>query len=329
MQPIYSNFSGLEISFQGAVPEEVLSSLRKAKNKAKDNPHNCIIYLKGFNRPIIISNKGRPGGYTFCLDTGIDGEIWSIVDTEKPDNWNIHVSVKSLGLALYEYRKIKRKIRWFLTNILKVEGQERINQLSFIIDLKSDNFILNPKNLRTHNRCKKEMGLDNYFCAGRMPYKQVSLYNISKKIKLYGQSYWLKFWNIKTELLNEEIWRLEIRAGKKALNEYGIYKFNDFEVHAADVLAQILNDIKYDAPFWQEAISISQFCFINTDFNIKRSKAIKAVKSVFMLNNEFIEQLAMFEAGLPKDIQTPRVMKAIHEHICERLMLKPKKIILI
>lgn len=283
MRKIYQNFDGLELSFQCAIPEHILNMLKYAQENAKISSKNTEISLSE-NQIFEVLPKGLKG-FTYCLDTGAAGETWGISHSNNSELWNIRVIVKSLALASHGYYKIKKKIQNFLINELNAippnnqkTPLERINYFNFAVDFMS------PKNefwpdvncIKSPNKCKREyqgnisnisifdLVLQNsekrtpLISIGKMPNRKIIIYNKRAEITENKKPYWLDIWDINN---NSDIWRVEIHAGKKELNKYGIRRFSDFENGAGDILNNILNDYRYInldnknlASFWRECM---------------------------------------------------------------------------
>ena len=78
-----------------------------------------------------------------------------------------------------------------------------------------------------------------------MPNRQVTIYNKIKAITAQCMPYWWKIWGIEKENFEKEIWRVEIRAGKKELKKWNLRTFDHFEKIIGNILEKILIDYKY------------------------------------------------------------------------------------
>lgn len=308
MEPIYSNFDGLDVSFQCALPEHILNTLAEAKKQAQDIKNDAVAKVGKNDTVVLVGETGCRGGFTYRFDTGFHGETWFIVHTLKQDGWNVKVSVKSLTLALYGYEAVKEKILNFLVNDLEAMGAsrvnketgkvtnfplERISRFDFCIDFKTDKFIPDIAAFVGKGRFKKRLlnsdENDNfiseivfsgraakYFRIGSMPNRQVVLYDKISDITEKRKEYWWNIWGIKKPDFEGQIWRVEARAGKKELNKWNLRRFSDFEKMAGDVISSILKDIKYTIPS-------------NTDKNITRWPLANFWKSAINIAEEKLQ----------------------------------------
>lgn len=282
MKAIYSNFDGLDVSFQCAIPEHILNTFAEAKKQAQEIKNDAVAKVGDNGTVVLVGETGCRGGFTYRFDTGFHGETWFVVHSPKRDGWNVKVSVKSLTLALYGYEGVKEKILNFLINELEAMGVsrmdkntgemteaplERVSRFDFCIDFQTDEFIPDISAFIGKGRFKKRLlnvdddnhenftseivfsgRMAKYFRIGSMPNRQVVLYDKISDITEKRKDYWWKLWGIEKAEFKGQIWRIEARAGKKELNKWNLRRFSDFEKMAGDVISSILKDIKYTIP---------------------------------------------------------------------------------
>jgi len=264
MELIYYNFDALEISFQGAIPEKTREILLEAKLKARETRHKALATITDHQIPVHVNETGAKGGYAFVFDTGPDRETWFVADSNRTDRWNLRCSVKSQALAIHGYEGVKTNILTFLNQIEAIGAQEdgsmleRVSRFDACFDFKTPEFHPDHKCLIAHNRTKRRFiggdefitqGSDiNYVRIGKMPNRQVVMYNKVKEVTEKRKDYWWQVWGIDPKEFEEQIWRFELRAGKEELNKWGIRRFSDFEAQAADVLTDIAEKVRYVIP---------------------------------------------------------------------------------
>lgn len=272
MQLIYQNFDGLDVSFQGTLPPEILQELENARLQAERQRSAVTIKLGIHEIPVAVAETGMRGGYRYRFDTGLEGEVWFIANSNAPDQWNIRTSVKSLSLALYGYRGVKKRIYSLLeklgaigTNkIDPVTGEidnslkSAISRVDYCFDFKTANFQINPDFLIAHSRTKKQFlyekefilaGRNIAYCRiGSMPNKQIVFYDKIREMQEKNKPYWWHIWALNKSEFNEKIWRIEVRAGKKELKNWNLRTFEDFEEKIGNVISSILSEIKYVTP---------------------------------------------------------------------------------
>lgn len=219
------------------------------------------------------------GGYRYRFDTGLDGEIWCIANSTDTEQWNIRVSVKSLSLAIYGYNGAKNRIFSFLEK-LGAEGTQKVDPISgeienslkaaisrvdYCFDFKANNFEITPDFFQTHSRSKKQFLCPQEFIAtgrkiiycriGSMPNKQIVIYDKTREIQDSNKPYWWRIWGINKAEFNQQVWRIEVRAGKKELKNWNLRTFEDFEKKIGNVISAILKEIKYVTPNYDDSNS--------------------------------------------------------------------------
>lgn len=294
MKKIYQNFDGLDVTFQCAIPRHIIQALKTAQQEAKDTRKGVFITIGKSQTQIEVAENGMKGGFAYRFDTGVDGAIWAIGESDDTKRWNVKVSAHSLMLALYGYEETKNKILKFLIeelNAIPPENRdaplERVSRFDFCVDFLANNeFVPDPKCFLTHNRSKKryqgnipnippldfvfvDQGRDiQTITIGKMPNRQITVYNKRREILASKKLYWWKLWGINPDEFKGNVWRVEIRAGKKELNKWNLRRFADFEKKAGDVIIALLNDYRYVIPnekdknrnrwplepFWKECI---------------------------------------------------------------------------
>ena len=272
---LYANFDGLDIAFQGVLPEETLRLLAEAKEYAQQHRSEDIIEIAGIS--MRVAESGGGGGYAFRFDTGEDGATWFVKNTTNQKEWAIRVSAKSLALALHGYAGVKAEILSVLKRLgamgksraCPLTGKvtnfplESISRFDYCIDFHVDHFVPNTDHFLTHSRSTKHTHQKVKLTTkdtvtrgdtiesvriGKMPNKQIALYNKIAEIRHSHKAYWWKLWDIKPEAFDGMIWRLELRAGKDELGKWDAKTFDQFEKKASNVATHILESIRYVVP---------------------------------------------------------------------------------
>lgn len=354
MDIIYQNFDTLEISFQCALPRGILLQLEQAKKEAQSNK-NPVYAEIGVNRlPVMVHEMGARGGYTYQFSTGHDKHIWLVGDREDTTHWNVRVKVRSLCLALYGYEQTKEDVLNILDDDLRAKGPdenygipvERVSRFDYCVDIiLKEPFNPNYHNFVCHGRTKKaEMGGIFYnqvatgenvetVTLGKMPNRQVTIYNKTKEIIASHKSYWWELWGINKNDFKNDIWRIEIRAGKKELNKWNLRTFDNFEEIVGNVINKILNDYKYTipnknddnrtrwpiSPIWQKTINAIKKDLFNFTSETDSELVLNQIKEVMIERYEKqIKGLFIgYTALTGKDIaEIPGVL----DHVCGQMM---------
>jgi len=316
MEKIYQNFDGLDVSFKGALPVYILEQLENAKLEAIEQRGNVYIELGKMKVPVSVAETGARGGYSFIIDTGLDRETWFIANSNRKDRWNIRASLKSMALALHGYKKAKSNMLQVLEQ-LEAKGEyredneekglrynfpkESVARVDFCIDFKTDKFEPAIECFVAHCHTKRKFikaETDEFVAKGKcieyarigmMPNKQIVLYNKLSEITAKRKFFWWDIWGINKETFEDEIWRVEARAGKEELRNWNIKTFEDLELRVGNVMWSIFKDIRYvvpnkndsntarwgNAPFWDIATDTTYDELFNYSSNANKGKIIK------------------------------------------------------
>lgn len=279
MKMIYNNFDGLDVSFQGAFPAETLSALEQAREIAKTSQgKSCVIKIGRNEQTVSVFPSGAKGGYAFCFDTGVDGATWFIKGSQDPEGWNIRVSLKSLNLALNGYQRAKENLLGLLdnfdvsSNFYDDNGEilpptESVARIDYCFDFMMDDFSPSPENFVVHSRSllrgvrppESDTDLDmievnirsgklESITVGKMPNRQVIIYDKTLEIRRKNKPYWWDIWGLKPEEVQGKIWRVEARAAKNEMTNWNVHSFRMLELCMGDIIARILKDMRYVIP---------------------------------------------------------------------------------
>ena len=368
MKKIYQNFDGFDVTFQCALPRHILDDLKKAQQEAKDTRKGVYLDLGKSKTQVEVAENGMKGGFAFRFDTGLDGAIWAVADSDHAERWNVKVSAKSLMLALYGYRETKNKILDFLIEELKAippenhdTPLERVSRFDFCVDFLADNdFVPDAKCFLTHNRSKKnyqgqianisplehfsiiDQGRDvQTITIGKMPNRQITIYNKRREILVTRKIYWWDLWGINPDEIKSNIWRVEARAGKKELNKWNLRRFSDFEEKAGDVIISLLKDYRYVIPnsdrnrarwsyepFWKTCISSAKNYLAEYICNAERKEIISGIREEIIRRYQahINGVLTSYAAVQGLDIsEIPTVLEGVNKDVIEAIRKNPQK----
>ncbi len=266
IKQLYAGFDTIEVAFQGALPIEALEIFREAKQEAAKEQERQLVTIGPANVAGHLASHGLTGGYAFLFDTGPTGEIWTFKDSADPSKWNIAVKPHASALACHSYQETRERILDNLKAMGCRFGKESIRRVDFAMDfLMPETFELNHMQFVSHHRSK----VSPYFekkkepdpntpslifqgrrvgsvTVGKMPGRQVIVYNKRKAAIELRTYYWFRVWGIDPKDTTQNIWRLELRAGKKELKDkWNIRTFTDLENSIGDVFNDAIEKIRY------------------------------------------------------------------------------------
>lgn len=270
MKVVHKGFDGLDVSFQSRISDDLTEMLTDAQEEAARTHQPVLLELDQVK--MHVADTGAKGGYAFRCDTGPDGETWFFKKPNPRDPWGIRVSVKSLSLALYGLGGVRARLIDFMDAIDAPypDGAESIGRVDYCIDILMPNFQLIPENFVMHSNSTRtdnhemevygKSGKTTGVRIGKMPGRQVAIYDKRADIIAKQKKEWWEIWNanLKAENLpplnpedkyNSQVWRVELRAGKKHLKEkWQVRRWCDLDDKLGDVFLHTLEAIRYCIP---------------------------------------------------------------------------------
>jgi hypothetical protein len=259
---LYIGFDGLDVSFQGCLPEATLTMLERARDQAQREMHLVLIRVGELETHI--AETGARGGYRYRFDTGEDGEIWFVKHDARVNQWNLRVSVKSFPLMLYGYPAVRDRLRERLHAMGAKVLAAAIGRVDIAVDFRMHGFRLDPALFVAHSQCDKDAQRDpdqdqfivhyagrapSSVTIGQMPGRQIILYNKRREAIRKRKWHWFDRWGVEWKRDREPVWRIEVRAGKAHLKDYWrITTFTDLEATIADVVTNAMARIRYLDP---------------------------------------------------------------------------------
>jgi hypothetical protein len=287
MQNVWANFDGLDLAFHGTLPETTLEALAQGKALAVEAGEAVPVTLNGTTA--MIREAGRRGGYAYVFDTGEDGEIWAVMASNvEGGRWMLHCSVRSGAFAQYGGLSA---IRERLTDRLLAFGfeakpcpksglLESISRVDFAMDFHADDFILEPENIvskgsktgyfegaTAHWSGRRVTGVT----VGKMPNRQVTIYDKTADIVAKNKSYWWDVWGLE-KYEGCRVWRIELRAGKRFLSEvWNLRTLDELQDAVGDVMRDSMEKVRLvipddsnvtrcsSAPLWLRAFDVLRY----------------------------------------------------------------------
>lgn len=270
MNVIYSGFDNLDVAFTGRIPDELNTALAEAQEDAKKRMQDVLLEYRGVR--MHVAETGAKGGYAYRCDTGPDGASWFFKRPNGRNPWGIRVSSKSLALALYGIDGVRTRMYDFMeaiginTKLLKVS----IGRVDYAIDVLAPAFVLEPGNFVMHARCSRTddheaevqgvTGRVTGIRIGRMPGRQLAIYDKRKEVIDKHKVVWWEIWNSCCRDLSlleldpkhrqsSQIWRIEFRAGKGHLKDrWQLRSWEDLSNKIGDVFQKAAEDIRLTEP---------------------------------------------------------------------------------
>ena len=285
MDLIYAGFDGLDVTFQGVIPLRAVDAFEAAKVAAQETKQETFAQVGKFKGHV--AETGARGGYTYRVDTGNLGFTWFFSKSQKREGWNIRVSCKSATLATYGFEGAIGLMYADLEAVGATVLQEAIARVDFAMDWRMPgDFRLDPHRFALHGTTKADMHGEEIgqhwqkrqcpgLTIGKMPGRQICIYDKRRDIVAKRKDEWWKIWGIdrdEFERSGDQMWRIELRAGKKHLKEqWGVTSWADLRAKLGDIYAHALLRIRYKARTWDEDENITR---IEDDHMWERCRAV-------------------------------------------------------
>jgi hypothetical protein len=360
MQLIYQNFDGLDVTFQGAMPPTILATLKAAKEEAQRLKNDVCAYLGPRQIPVMVAPAGAGGAYVYRFDTGPAGETWMVADSPYPDRYNIRVSVKSLNFALNGYPKVRDGLMQSLADFcaygvapMELGGNSvvlpkpNISRFDYCFDHILRGFQPNPASFVAHSRSTRRVNGQllkaeevyrgreiETIRIGSMPSRQCAFYNKKREIIASNKPYWWDVWGLnKKDFVDDAVWRTEVRAGKKELDNWNLHTFEDLERMAGDIVRSILQAIRYTEPtsdrnaarwplhpIWASCLTAADTVLAPYTTGAKRGKIMNDFRHRLIERHQknFVGLATSYTSLLGLDIsELPTTMERISEEVLE------------
>jgi hypothetical protein len=324
IRPLYAGFDGLDVAFQGCVSDRLLALLVDARAEAEAINGPVTRELNGLR--FTIAPSGARNGFRYRLDTGDEGEVWLIKHSSDASQWNLFVSVKSFALLTHHYAGMKQRVlEERLAQIEATIRDVRPNRIDFACDLDAPGFepepdcFVAPGRTRARNyypgdgaRLEDRATLSiaggvvevhrlarrvNGITVGRMPGRQLCLYDKRADSLVKRKLYWAAVWGLDLAERRDPVWRVEVRAAKRELKKrWRVRSLPDLEGRLPDIVRWTLANVRY-------------VIFSPGDSNAARwpTHPLWQAAEGFMV--EAIEAHAFAPAPPRNDLPTPRLIK--------------------
>lgn len=263
---LYAGFDTFDFAVRGSFPQEVLDQLEAGRDEAEERQDKVLIRIGPNQFKAHIESFGKKGGYRYLFDTGPLGAKWMIKRNTDANQWNIFVSPRATMLLAYGYRETFDRLHQAFIEMGGQATEHSINRVDFAMDFETSGFELHPEQIVAHSHTKvapywskKESELDPFqpssvyrgrlaesATIGKQPGRQIIIYNKRREAIERQKWFWFEAWGKDRHNQTLEVWRIEVRAGKKELKEkYWITSIEDFYASIGDVIINALHDIRY------------------------------------------------------------------------------------
>jgi hypothetical protein len=273
MKVIHRGFDTIDLSIQANISPELFAELDAARDRAEDA--RTLIPFSCGGADFDIQGNGI-SGYRFVLKGGPLEVLWFIKKPNARDPWGIRISIGSTCLATQGLGVARAYIDKTLARLGIKYGahQVSIGRADFCIDILAPDFELIPDHVVIHSHSNRsdyltqpndltsngKSGRFTSVTAGKMPGRQVIIYDKRREVIDKNKPLWWDIWNANLEreglpLLDPKdasqsrVWRIEIRAGKKQLKDrWQVRTWADLDALFGDIVAEAFQKVRYCAP---------------------------------------------------------------------------------
>jgi hypothetical protein len=264
MQIIRAGVDSLYLAINGTLPAELIAHLAEAKAEASKDHREIPIELGESGVTALVPAGGQPGGYAFVFDTGPLGARFACKETSEKLDWNLFVKPHATALLS---RGFGPAVRTIIDTLSAIGGQvveTSINRIDYAIDIRADDFTLDLARFIAHPKAKRRphwSQADDLRPAavltgrrlesvtiGKMPGKQVILYDKTAEARAKQHPHWFAVWGIDPSDASARVWRLELRLGSHELKK--VRRIRSFDALATELrpaLRDLMQQVRYGA----------------------------------------------------------------------------------
>lgn len=274
MEVLHTGLDGLDMAVRCRIPDGLDAFLTAAKEAASVCPDGRVsLSLGGLD--LSVRGSGMRGGYAFSFDTGPMGAIWAMRRATSTDPFGARLSMRSLPMALTGLNAARSEVARAVGRLGLVRDQDAvsISRVDVAVDVLAPGFEIDPGALVMHSRCQRRVHTDvreilelghsgriTSVTAGKMPGRQVIIYDKREEVLSRHKVEWPEIWNAarlarglpSIDIADRDasrVIRVELRAGKKHLkNGWQVVGWQSLVDTLPNILSAMLDDIRYTAP---------------------------------------------------------------------------------
>jgi hypothetical protein len=231
MQLIRAGVDSLYLAMKGTLPTEPIAQLAKAKAQAAKDRREAPVVFADCGIKAMVQSTGQTGGYAFVFDTGPLGARFACKEASDRLDWNFFVKPHATAFLTLGFGSAVKVIIDTLTALGARVIETSLNRIDYALDIRADDFILDIERFVTHLKCSARWGETDIYrpsavlsgrrlesvTVGKMPGRQVILYDKTTEVRAKQNSHWLEAWQIEPEDRQARVWRLELRLGSREL----------------------------------------------------------------------------------------------------------------
>ena len=255
------------LAIKGALAEPVLEQLEAAREIAETTQRKQMATIGPARQRFLVQPHGQRGGYRYVLTNGPTGAIFAVKANPDPEEWNLFISVRAACLLTKGYEGTKQLLSDTIIGMGGMIRDHSVNRLDYAVDILATDFTLDMADFVTPGHAKVSAhwesghsigdngepiqpvmrgGRFETVTIGKMPGRQVILYDKRRAAIDKKELHWFEEWGVDRSDPGQQVWRVEIRAGKKALEKGHIKRsFEAIDADFAGFLRKAMEEIRY------------------------------------------------------------------------------------
>ncbi|TFL15948.1 hypothetical protein [Jannaschia formosa] len=271
MDVLYSGFDGLDLALKFNIGGDFAAYLEAKQKEAAAARYDVPGEWEG--ETFTVASTGGQGGYAFRLDTGLTDEVWFLKRPNARDPWGVRVSAKSAALLAHGLDGWQRKMEAtaLAFGAEPIPRTTSIARIDLAVDILAPDFELDDDAFVMHSRSNRKAikeiiqtngrsGRLTSVTIGKMPGRQVILYDKREEVLTKRKVEWPLVWNARRRQLGQpdldfsdadssRVWRVEVRAGKHHLKKHwGVTGWGDLHTSLPHMLETTRDVVRYCAP---------------------------------------------------------------------------------
>lgn len=264
---LYHGFDTLDVAIQGALSDDALEQVEAARLVAEKSEREQLVAIGPNSEKFHVQPHGQRGGFRYVLTNGPTGALFAIKANAKPSEWNVFVSVRAARLIR---KPLVQATQWLFDTLtgmgVTVTGHS-VNRIDYAVDIQAHDFKLDMQGFVCPSRTKASAywskdhllgdsgetlqpvmrgGRFESVTIGKMPGRQVILYDKRRAAIDLKQPHWFDVWGVERDDPGVQVWRVEVRAGKKALERLHLKRtFEAVEAGLPGFLQSAMDEIRY------------------------------------------------------------------------------------
>jgi len=275
---IRSGFDKLELSLNVVIPEDLCEHLAAAKEFAqelvKTTPHaRSGAFINGVD--MSVRPNGGAGGYAYSFETfGLEAN-WFMRTSTSGLGWNVRVAIRARPLVLngigWVKEELEKAARAF--GLVIPENGVSIARIDYAVDCLAPGFVFDKDSFVVHSSCNTSRHLDvdemdvsgkswkdSSMRVGGITRKQIGIYDKLREVRQKRDCEMPLIWDAARETKGarpliyegknaDDIWRVELRAGKDYLKgKWDVTGWGGLFDQLDDIFKDMLTSMRYVAP---------------------------------------------------------------------------------